>query len=493
MTTVHRIITGWAAVLAVAVASPAAASTRGPSTGEVVRTWNDTARSQPFENSLRLARILAIMHAAQHDAVNGARSRYETYVSTLRGRGADAEAAAAAAAHAVLVAFFPANRAALDVRLGESLSAVPDGDAEDAGVALGRAVGGIDLAARADDGYAGVDPFSPAPAPGVWEPTPPAFAPMLEPQFQNVAPFVLSDRSQFLPGPPPRVASRRYARDYDEVKLVGQDSSRVRTPEQTHLAHFWAEASPSGWSRVANVVSARHGYDLHRTARLQALLNMAMADGFIAGWFQKRHFAFWRPVTAIRKGATDGNPRTEPDPSWQSLRPTPPLPDYTSTHSLLGAAAAEILRRFTGTNRFGFCMVSTTSVPTGSERCWDSFTQAELENADSRVLVGFHFRSAVTTGVKVGRQVGQFAMRHALLPLSRGRATRRPRSHDPAPRIRMVRHDRQHSCRVPAPGGRRHTRRSRPGRRREHLHQGGDQADPARAPADAFCDKGIDG
>jgi hypothetical protein len=94
-----------------------------------------------------------------------------------------------------------------------------------------------------------------------------------------------------------------------------------------------------------------------------------------------------------------------------------------STHSLLGAAAAEILRRFTGTNSFGFCMVSTTSVPTGSERCWDSFTQAELENAESRVLVGFHFRSAITTGVKVGRQVGQFAMQHALLPLSVIRGT----------------------------------------------------------------------
>jgi hypothetical protein len=455
-----------------------------------VRAWNDTARAQPFENSLRLARILAIMHAAQHDAVNGARPRYETHVSRLHGRGADAEAAAAAAAHAVLVAFFPANRAALDVRLGESLSAVPDGDAEDAGVALGRAVGGIVLAARADDGYEGVDPFSPAPAPGVWEPTPPAFAPMLEPQFQNVAPFTLRDRTQFLPGSPPQLASRRYSRDYDEVKRVGRDVSAARTPDQTHLAHFWAEPSPAGWSRVGNVVSARYRYDLHRTARLQALLNMAMADGFIAGWYQKRHFAFWRPVTAIRAGDTDGNPRTTADPSWLSLRPTPPLPDYPSTHSLLGGAAAEILRRFTGSSFFPFCMVSTTSTPPGTQRCWFSFTRAELENAESRVLVGFHFRSAIETGVEVGRKVGRFAMRHALLPLSHGRATRRPRSHDRGPRIRMVRHDRQRSCRVPAPEGCRHTRRSRPGRRREHVDQGGDQADPARAPADAFYEQG---
>jgi hypothetical protein len=166
-------------------------------------------------------------------------------------------------------------------------------------------------------------------------------------------------------------------------------------------------------------VSARYGYDLHDTARLQALLNMAMADGFIVGWFQKRHFAFWRPVTAIRKADSDGNPSTEPDPSWLSMRPTPPLPDYPSTHSLLGGAAAEILHRFTGTDIFSFCMVSTTSTPLGTERCWETFTQAELENAESRVLAGFHFRFAIETGIGVGRKIGQFATRHALRLLSR--------------------------------------------------------------------------
>jgi hypothetical protein len=242
---------------------------------------------------------------------------------------------------------------------------------------------------------------------------------MLESQFQNVTPFTLRDREQFLPDPPPALTSERYAREYNEVKLIGRDTSPVRTLEQTQIAHFWAEPSPSGWSRVGNLVSARYGYDLHDTARLQTLLNMAMADGFVVGWFQKRHFAFWRPVTAIRKADTDGNPGTEPDPSWLSLRPTPPLPDYPSTHSLLGGAAAEILRRITGTDVFPFCMVSTTSAPSGTQRCWDSFTQAELENAESRVLAGFHFRFAIETGVKVGRQVGQFATRHALRPLNR--------------------------------------------------------------------------
>jgi len=430
MSPYHRMIT--ACVLTLAVTSAAAASSSGLSsgdfssgdvarhwTGEVVRDWNDTARSQPFGNPLRLARILAIMYAAQHDAVNGVRPRYRTYASTLHDPGADAEAAAAAAAHEVLVTFFPENQAALDDRLTESLASVPNGDAEDAGVVLGRAVADTVLQARADDGHDTPDPFNPAPGPGVWEPTPPAFAPMLEPQFQNVTPFALGDRRQFLPDPPPSLTSESYARDYNEVKLVGQDISPARTLDQTHVAHFWAEPSPSGWSRIGNLVSARYGYDLHDTARLQALLNMAMADGFVVGWYQKRLFAFWRPVTAIRQADSDANPSTEPDATWLSLRPTPPLPDYPSTHSVLGGAAAEILRRFTGTDVFPFCVVSTTATPSGTERCWNSFTRAELENAESRVLAGFHFRFAVETGVKVGRKIGRFATGHALPPLRR--------------------------------------------------------------------------
>jgi hypothetical protein len=389
--------------------------------GEVIRAWNAIARAQAFGNPVRFSRTLAIMHAAQHDAVNGAEPRYETYTSPLADRKADAEAAAAAAAHRVLVFFFPANQAALDAELSASLARTPNGRAERAGVTLGRAVGQRLLDTRANDGFDIPDPFAPTPGPGVWEPTPPAFAPMLEAQFHNVRPFTLRDRGQFLPGPPPDLTSTRYARDFNEVKHLGQDTSPQRSADQTQLAHFWAEGSPVGWSRVGSIISSLRHYDLHRTARLLALLNMAMADGFIAGWYQKRHYALWRPVTAIRNADTDGNPATNPDPTWLSLRPTPALPDYPSTHSLLGGAAAEILRSFTGQDRFRFCMTSTTSVPAGAERCWNSFTQAEVENANSRVLVGFHFRSACTTGMEVGRKIGKFAIGHALRPLHAGR------------------------------------------------------------------------
>ena len=392
----------------------------GRRSGEVIRAWSEIARSQAFGNPVRLSRVLAIMHAAQHDAVNGAEPRYETYASRLSDRRADAEAAAAAAAHRVLVSFFPANQGSLDAELVDSLASVPDGPAESAGVALGQAVGQLLLDVRANDGFDVPDPFAPTPRPGVWEPSPPAFAPMLEAQFQNVRPFTLRDRTQFLPAPPPDLASARYARDFAEVKRLGQDTSPLRTADQTQLAHFWAEGSPVGWSRIASIVSSRRDYDLHRTAQLLALLNMAMADGFVTGWYQKRRFAFWRPVTAIRKAETDGNPDTSSDPNWLPLRPTPALPDYPSTHSLLGGAAAAILRRFTGQDHFRFCMTSTTSVPASAERCWNSFTDAELENAGSRVAVGFHFRFACITGVEVGRKVGRFAIRHSLRPLRHG-------------------------------------------------------------------------
>jgi hypothetical protein len=168
---------------------------------------------------------------------------------------------------------------------------------------------------------------------------------------------------------------------------------------------------------VASIVSTRQGYDLHETARLLALLNMAMADGFIVGWHQKTHFGLWRPVTAIRAADTDLNPATEADPTWMPLRPTPAAPDYPSTHSVLGSAAAEVLRQFTGTDTFEFCMASSSSTPAGTERCWQSFTEAELENAESRVLVGFHFPFACEAGMNVGRQVGEFAVTNSLRPL----------------------------------------------------------------------------
>jgi hypothetical protein len=389
------------------------------SSGQVVRQWNEICRAQDFGNPLRNARQLAIMHTAMHDAVNGVDARYKRHLSTLSDPSADAEAAAAAAAHKVLVNFFPANQAALDAELANSLSMIPDGPAKTAGVALGAAIGQEAFDARLNDGFSSVDPFVPPVGVGFWKPTPPVFAPIVEPQFQNVTPFGIKSRDQFEVKAQKALilTHSKYTAEFNEVQEIGRIDSTTRTADQTHYAHFWFEGSQLGWSKIANIISINENYDLHETARLLALVHMSMCDGFIAGWYWKRVHAFWRPVTAIHEADTDGNPETIQDAGWNSLRPTPASPDYPLTHSVLGGAASEVIRRFTGTDNHSFCFVSTTSVPAGSQRCYTSLSQARQENADSRVVVGIHFRTAVEQGVRLGKKIGKYTIKHNLRAL----------------------------------------------------------------------------
>jgi hypothetical protein len=363
-----------------------------------------------------------MVHGAMHDAVNGAVPRYATYVSDLFESNAHPEAAAAAAAHRVLSGLFPGLQPSWDAALAESLSAVPDGRPEQVGMKLGAAVGQMMLDVRADDGWNGMDPFNPASAPGIWRPTPPAFAPMPEPQFQNVTPFAIESRAQFPLLAPPALASVEYQGVFDEVTSIGRDTSTTRTADQTHIAHFWFEAPYDSWSRIAGTLAADKGYDLHETARLYALVNMAVADGLVAGWYWKRQHAFWRPITAIQEAALDGNPETGADPAWQPLRITPAHPDHPSTHSVAGGAASEVLRRFAGSDRHRFCMTTLTAVPSGSTRCYESFSRAQDENSRSRVYAGLHFATASVAGDRLGRRIGRFAFTHVLRP----RVCRRP-------------------------------------------------------------------
>src|SRR5262245_43042187 len=412
------IIAAGLATIVAALPSARVASSASNSAPHVIAAWYATARTAPA-SPVQLARVLAVVHAAMHDAVNGIEPRYETYASDLTGPRADAEAAAAAAAHRVLVGMFPAQQTRWDSALAESLSAIPDGRREEAGVTFGAAVGQMILDARADDGWNGTEPFNPEPGPGVWRPTPPAFSPMPEPQFQNVTPFIIAGRGQFPLPPPPLLTDPAYERVFHEVKSVGQDTSATRTADQTHLAHFWFEAPYDSWSRIAGIVAADKGYDLHQAARLYALVNMAVADGLISGWYWKRHYAYWRPITAVREAASDGNPNTTEDAAWQPLRATPTHPDHPSTHSVTGGAAAEILRRLAGSDEHRFCMTTLTAMPPGSTRCYESFSQAQDENGRSRVYAGIHFRSAIRAGDGLGRRIGRFAVAHALRPVRR--------------------------------------------------------------------------
>ncbi len=149
-----------------------------------------------------------------------------------------------------------------------------------------------------------------------------------------------------------------------------------------------------------------------------------VADSDIGTFDSKYHYNYWRPITAIRAAATDGNPDTSADPTWTPLLDTPPIPDYDSGHSVEGGAGAQVLKRFFGTDTVSFTTCSTT-LPAGSTcndaspvtRSYSSFSQAADENGLSRILVGYHFRDAVTTGIKHGRKIGNRAVNRFLRPV----------------------------------------------------------------------------
>jgi hypothetical protein len=306
------------------------------------------------QGQIPATRTLAIVHLAIHDALNAIDSRYERYAFTgAAPNGASVDAAIASAAwNAIFGAvgvglltipnFGPpdlqaAALAQAHAKYAAALANIPDGISKDDGIAVGQAAAAAILALRIGDHAFDLVAYTPGTRPGDWQPTPnpvPSdppggvdFAPAGLPGWGRVTPFALRRSDQFEPAGPPPLSGRKYARDYNEAKAVGEKNSITRTAEQTSIARFWYEGSVFGWGRIAGIVAQSRGLDNWETARLFALINIAMADGFIAGFQTKYDLNFWRPVTAIRAGDTDGNDKTVADPHWSSLLNTPSIPE----------------------------------------------------------------------------------------------------------------------------------------------------------------------
>jgi hypothetical protein len=386
---------------------------------QVIVDW--IVHTQDFSGSNsppRRSRTFAMVSVAMHDAVNGIESRYSRYASSARDHEASPVAAAAQAAHDVLLALFPAQQVELDGKLVMSLDAVGDEDAKVRGIALGQAAAADLLSARANDGANVVVSYTSTLQPGDWRPTPLAFAPALEPGWGNVTPWGLRSGSQFRSRAPYALSSAEYASDFIEVRDYGSATSTVRSDDQTSYALFWYEPTAVGWNRLARTALAIRPKNIWKTARMFALMNMALADGYIASFDSKYTWRSWRPITFIPAADTDGNPDTAPDPSWTPLRPTPPIPDQTSAHAAAGfAARAALVEVFGDDPGEPMTMTSTTADPADPTRTWATFTQAAAENADSRVMVGIHTRQSVLDGEKQGRLVGHYVVHHRLRPL----------------------------------------------------------------------------
>jgi hypothetical protein len=330
------------------------------------------------------------------------------------------------AAHDVLVGLFPSKQPDFDAALASSLAAVPDGRAEDAGVAVGKVAAASMLAARKDDGIDVPVAYTPGTGPADWQPTPPAFAPPLLPQFATLPTFAIDSPSQFRAAPPPSLTSDAFRDAFKEVKAIGAAGSTTRTSEQTDIAKYWAGPlgtiqPPGQWNRIARNVATAQGNSLAENARLFALLNLGMCDALISSFNTKYTFNFVRPVTAIRNAANDGNPDTEADATWTPLLGTPGHPSYMSAHSSISSAAATILGNFFGDDSIAF--TDTSEVAAGGAtitRSFDGFWDAAREAGMSRVYGGIHWQFDNQAGLKAGRSVGDFVSDRLLRPHGNG-------------------------------------------------------------------------
>jgi membrane-associated phospholipid phosphatase len=347
------------------------------------------------------------------DTLSALKGEAGPLVSLQAPQGASAEAAAIAAAHHVLVELFPTEKAALDQRFADSLSHL-SGHGIAAGQAFGDAVAAAVCAIRAQDGWDAQVAYQAPDQTNAWQPTPPAYANPLAPQWGQVDPFTLQSGDQFRPAEPPALDSQAYADAYNLTKDLGGKGSTARTADQTEIAKFWADGSgsytpPGHWDAIAAQLASAQGYGLEASARLFATLNLALADAGIACWDAKYAYAAWRPITAIHSGDADGNDLTAADPTWAPLLGTPPFPEYTSGHSTFSAAAAAVLSQVFG-EHVSFDTTSLTAP--GVVRHYDSFEQAAQEAGMSRIYGGIHFMFSNLEGLACGQQVGQWVLDH---------------------------------------------------------------------------------
>jgi hypothetical protein len=407
-------------LVALLVCSPIAAR------ADVVFDWNviAVATAGQGQTPYAQARFMAITQLAVFEAVNAITGEYRPYLGSVRAPAdASADAAAVAAAYTVLKNYFPAAPN-LDAQYAASLAAIPAGPARDRGIATGQAAAAQMIALRLNDGSSPPQFSLPASTdPGVWQLTPscPAAGGVFF-HWQNVTPFGVPSVpgsqawiAQFAPDQPPALASRRYARDFNELKRVGSVTSDLteRPQDRADVARFFAAATPAFvFNLAARQVGTADGDSLSENARALALVNMAINDSLVASFWTKYHYNLWRPETAILQGNVDGNARTEADPTYVPYIVTPCFPSYPSNHGSASNGAAEVLKRVYGEGGHDITL-EIAAVP-GVTLHYTRFEEITDDISDARIFGGIHFRFDQEAGADLGHDVGSYIYKHNL-------------------------------------------------------------------------------
>jgi hypothetical protein len=358
-------------------------------------------------------RAMAIVHIAMFDAVNSIEPHYRPYYAQLPAtRETSKEAAAAAAAGAVLTKLLPDVASDIQAALKSYLLAIPDNDAKSNGIKLGEAVAAKVLEARAADGSSAPDAYRPVTTPGVYIPT----ALTVTSQWPNLTPFAMTSPSQFRPDPPIALESDQWAKDYNEIKELGEKNSSKRSARQTEDARFWLLTGPLSTHPLHRQIAIRKEMSVIDSARFMAVITAAEADATIAVMDAKYKYAFWRPITAIRNGDIDGNDATEREATWQPIDNTPMHPEYPCAHCIISSAVASAIESMLSTADIPEVTMTSPTAP-GVTHGWKNLNAYADEVAAARIAAGFHYRFSTVVGQDMGRQIGIHTVKTIMQPL----------------------------------------------------------------------------
>jgi hypothetical protein len=367
----------------------------------------------PGDRTPEHSQALTQVALAMFEAVDAIDHRYESYLKLERGDArASQEAAATTAAYRVLLTHFPAKKTELDESYRIAMDGVPDEAARESGRLIGEAAAKLALAAGGIDPAIVQTPYRPRAQPGVWTAT---ALPVILPFTVAFKPWVIPNVEALRPSPPPTLTSERWARDFNEVKALGGRTSALRTPHQTLMARY--RITPNMMPSLRLVADAP-GRSLVQNARMFALVDMATDDASMATSAAKLFYNFWRPITAIRNAADDGNPATDADSAWAPLINTPMHPEYPCGHCTFAGAVAEVMKAETGAAPPGGVRVSSRSIPNSAVQVLPSWDDWVREVSFSRTLGGVHYRFSNEAGERVGRTVAKMALSKVMRPLA---------------------------------------------------------------------------
>jgi len=343
----------------------------------------------------------ALMHVAMFEAINATSGTpYRPYTQQIRSEaGSSADAAAAQAAHDVLAKACPGQQAGFATALKKGLERITDSTARTRGAAAGRQAASQLLAARAAAKADVKDPYFATETPGRYVPTIRRVGVALAGQ----APWIMTSPAELRSPPPPALTSATYARDLAEIARLGGKGSTARTAVQTDMAQFWA---PRDVRLVLRQLVGTPGRTLLQDARFLALAEMAWADSYVSMMDGKYAYNLWRPVTAIRGAADDGNDATVANPDWEPLLPTPAHPEYPCGHCLSAGAVGAVIAAEFGDRMPDIVLDVDSTMLRRYTRAQDYIDEV----TESRMLVGVHYRFSIDAGRTAGIALGRLAV-----------------------------------------------------------------------------------